>query len=452
MYNRIFSIINTKTSDPEILKCYDTNEAQDKYSAISQRKALLLMMHYLKYVIHSTKDSKFGMLTYDEDVRWYMQRDVALTREVADITAKASRYQMHIVAKNFICSETKAFPDPVPESPLQANLRNCLADLKREIGWRVPKRDTLVLQPAKDVFLGGFYASFAVSSTEEYFVDNLVNTDWQKAKHVLARNELCFKTTTGAAYLRPLWTGDLDLQSCPFGESCGCETSRDGSVSFFDISCDKSSSMESCKAEFPTFYTTVTTTMYEDCHTKQNKPVSITQYEQMKTGNLCLQRPKEAPDCPRDFGAQGRMRGTAIRDLHVQETVQQVQSGLFDGESTIFQGLASGTQNLTATRILGTDIGGNSIGFSVYTLGRRDSSTQQIVLDITCVSAGQTCRDPQIRRWLAQAPQAWRTQHLRFLARSIPAAQEATSWTCPLQWLSMYGDNRTLYAARTPNA
>ncbi len=52
----------------------------------------------------------------------------------------------------------------------------------------------------------------------------------------------------------------------------------------------------------------------------------------------------------------------------------------------------------------------------------------------------------------SQARDAWRTQHLRFLARSIPATQESTRWTCPLQWLSMYADNRTLYAARTPNA
>jgi len=269
MYNRIRSIIHT-TSDPEVVTCYDTDEPLDRYSAISQKQALLLVLHYLKYVIHSTKDSKFGMLTYDAEVRSYMQRDVALTREVADITAKASRYQMHIVAKNFICSETETFPDPVPESPLQTNLRNCLADLKRDIGWRVPKRESLVLQPRRDVFLGAFYASFAVSSSNDRFVDRLVKTDWQKAKHVIGRNELCFKTISGAAYLRPLWTGDLDLQSCPFGESCGCETSSDGPVSFFDISCDRSSSMQSCEAEFPTFYSAVTTRMYEECHTKQN--------------------------------------------------------------------------------------------------------------------------------------------------------------------------------------
>jgi hypothetical protein len=66
MYNRIHSIISTRTSDPEIIECYNTNDPQDKYSAISQKQALLLMLHYLKYVIHSTKDSKFGMLTYDE--------------------------------------------------------------------------------------------------------------------------------------------------------------------------------------------------------------------------------------------------------------------------------------------------------------------------------------------------------------------------------------------------
>ena len=450
MYRRIFSII--RTSDPEILDCYNTNDPQDKYAAISQKKALLLMLHYLKYVIHSTKDSKFGMLTYDEEVRLYMQRDAALTREVADIAAKASRYQMHIVAKNFICSETETFPDPVPESPLQMNLRNCLADLKREIGWRVSKRDSLVLQPGRDVFLGAFYASFAVSSSESRFVDTLVQTDWHKPRYVIGRNEMCFKTSTGAAYLRPLFTGNLDLQSCPFGESCGCETSRDGPMSFFDITCDRSSSMESCEAEFPTYYTAVMARMYEDCHTKQNKPVSITQYEQMKTGNLCQQIPKEESDCPRDFGAQGRMRGRATDDLHVQEDVQQVQTGLFDEGSTIFQGMPSASDNVTAIRILGTDIGGHSIGFSAYTLGRRNSGSQQIVLDVTCVSAGRSCRDPKMRKWLSQARDAWRTQHLRFLARSIPPVQESTRWSCPLQWLSMYGDNRTLYAARTPNA
>jgi hypothetical protein len=371
MYKRIRSIIHTRSADPEVDDCFDTDEPLDKYSAMSQKQALLLILHYLKYVIHSTKDSKFGMLTYDEEVRAYMQRDVALTREVADITAKASRYQMHIVAKNFICSETETFPDPVPESPLQINLRNCLADLKRDIGWRVPKRDELVLQPGRDVFLGAFYASFAVSSSERRFVDTLVETDWQKAKHVIGRNEMCFKTTTGAAYLRPLWTGNLDLQSCPFGESCGCETSRDGPLSFFDISCDRSASMQSCEAQFPTFYHAVTTTMYEECHTKQNKPVSITQYEQMKTGNLCLQTPTQTADCPRHFGAQGRMRGRAMRDLHVLETVQQVQSGLFDTDSSIFQGMPSASDNVTAVRLLGTDIGGHSIGFSAYTLEKK---------------------------------------------------------------------------------
>ena len=452
MYNRIHAIIHTKTYDPEVLDCFDTNEPDDKYSAISQKKALLLMMHYLKYVIHSTKSSKFGMLAYDEDMRLYMQRDVALVRGVPQIAAKASRYEMHIVSKNFICSETEMFPDPVPVSPLQASLRNCLADLKRDIGWKVPKRDVLVLQPASDVFLGGFYTSFAVSSTDPPFIDKLVDTDWQNHQYAYARNELCFKTPTGAAYLRPLWTGDLDVQSCPYGASCGCETSRNDALSFFDISCDGSSSMESCKKDFPTFYGTVTSSMYADCYEQQNKPVALSQYEQMIAGNLCQQAPGGAAECPREVGAHGRVRGRPAGDLHVREDVGQVQSGLFEAGSTIFQALPSAAENVTAVRLLGTDIGGHSVAFSVYTLGRKSAGPQQIVLDLTCISAGRSCRDPQMRRWLSQAPDAWRLQHLRFLARSVPRAQAATHWTCPLQWLSTYGDNRTLYAARTPNA
>ena len=449
MYKRVHSLVHVATQDPEMITCFDTNDKT--YKAISQKQALLLMLHYLKYVIHSTKDSKFGMLTYDEDVRLYMQRDAALTRAVADISAEASRYQMHIVAKNFICSETEHFQEP-DVTPLQSSLRNCLANLKRDIGWKVSKRGLLVLQPASDVFLGGFYASFAESATEAAFLDKLVYTDWHKPKHVFGRTELCFKTLTGAAYLRPLWTGDLDLQSCPFGASCGCETSRDGPLAFFDVSCDSSSSMESCKREFPTYYAAVTTSMYADCVAQQNKPVTLTQYEQMKTGNLCQQAPSAAGACARAFGAQGRVRGRATGDLHLRHDLQQVQLGLFDAASTLLQGVASTDENVTAIRLLGTDIGGHSIGFSVYTLGRRNSASQQFVLDVTCASAGRTCRDPQVRRWLAQAPEAWRTQHLRFLARSIAPAHESTDWSCPLQWLSMYGDNRTVYAARTPDA
>jgi hypothetical protein len=88
MYRRVHSIMGTKTSDPEVITCFDTNEK--RYSAISQKQALLLMLHYLKYVIHSTRDSKFGMLTYEQDVRVFMQRDVPLARGVAQVAAKAS--------------------------------------------------------------------------------------------------------------------------------------------------------------------------------------------------------------------------------------------------------------------------------------------------------------------------------------------------------------------------
>ncbi len=309
-----------------------------------------------------------------------------------------------------------------------------------------------MLQPACDVFLGDFYTSFAVSATEDAFVDRLVNTDWQNPEHVFGRNELCFKTTSGASYLRPLWTGNLDLQSCPFVATCGCETSRDGPVSFLDVSYDSSSSMKSCKDDFPAFYRTVTTTMYDDCHTQQNQPVTLSQYEHMIAGNLCLLAPSDGTVCSRPFGAHGRVRGRATGDLHGRENVQDVHAGLFDAGSSIFQGLASAAENVTALRLLGTDIGGHSIAFSVYNLGRRDTGTEQVVLDLTCVSAGRSCTDVQMRRWLLQARETWRLQHLRFLARSIPRAQTATHWSCPLQWLSMYGDNRMLYAVRSPNA
>jgi hypothetical protein len=248
------------------------------------------------------------------------------------------------------------------------------------------------------VFLGGFYASFAVSASEDAFVDRLVQTDWQNPEHSYGRNELCFKTTAGASYLRLLWTGDLDLQSCPFDVACGCETTRDDPFTFFDVSCDSSRSMESCRETFPAFYSTVTARMYDDCHTQQNQPVALSQYEQMVAGNLCQLAPDDGATCSRAFGAHDRVRGRVTGDLYVRETVQEVQTGLFDTGSSIFQGLASANENVTALRLIGTDIGGHSIAFSVHTLGHRNSLTEQVVLDLTYVSAGRSCTHTQMSR------------------------------------------------------
>jgi hypothetical protein len=83
------------------------------------------------------------------------------------------------------------------------------------------------------------------------------------------RREMCFKSASGATRLAPIWSGQLDVQSCPFGKSCGCETTTSSAQSYMDITCDGSDSMLSCATDFPAFYAEVHSKMYEDCAAKQ---------------------------------------------------------------------------------------------------------------------------------------------------------------------------------------
>jgi hypothetical protein len=76
--------------------------------------------------------------------------------------------------------------------------------------------------------------SFVVAGAQVPFLDELINTDWHKLENSHANRQLCFNTPEGAAHLFPLWSGGLDLQSCPYGESCGCQISTGEFDSFVE--------------------------------------------------------------------------------------------------------------------------------------------------------------------------------------------------------------------------
>ena len=436
----------------ENYECYPTDN--DMYDTVSQKTALLLLTYYLREILYSSTKTKLGRLDADQKVRNLMRADAELTRNMPKKLNEAREYDLNMRTRQFLCDEDKRISD-YQRSGLQDKMSACYANLKEPTGWQVPSRrnavNSVTLQPRRDVFVGGFFLSFSTRESDLTFLDELANTEWHTADNMYGSRQMCFKSTGGATRLAPLWSGDLDVQSCPFGPSCGCETTTSGAQSYMDITCDGSDSLLSCASDFPAFYAEVSSKMYEDCAAKQAQSVPLADYEQMQNGNLCARRPRDAATCSTKFGAVGGVVGNPAQDLHVTSPVLYFQAGLFNKDSTLLAGLvATDTENVTSIRMKDTDIGGHSVAATVVDLG--GASLRNVVMVVTCVSAGSNCRGKYSSRWLRQAESLWKWQHVQHKARSVRTAALNVRWSCPLQWLSAYGDNRTSYAARTPTA
>ncbi len=77
--------------------------------------------------------------------------------------------------QNFKCPEDKQISDG-DVSDLQKQLRACVRDLKDDVGLSVCVGKKLVTHTNTDVFLQGFYVSFATHQGAA-FLDELVNKD-----------------------------------------------------------------------------------------------------------------------------------------------------------------------------------------------------------------------------------------------------------------------------------
>lgn len=458
MYQKIMTFreltISRKNFLYEDFQCYGTGN--DLYASVSQKAAFILTVCYFREILHASAKSKLGRLDADQDIRNFMWADVELSRNhvLHNYLSEAREYDVVMRARRFLCDKNKDY-SKYQESSMQLKLKACTKSLKISTGWQIPsKGNSISLQPKSDFFMGGFFLTFSspfsASGVQTPFIEELVDTPWHEPGHMYAQRQMCFKSTLGATRLSPLWSGNLDVQSCPFTESCGCETVLgDDSLQYMDITCDDSDSMLSCERDFPLFYSLVQSKIYPTCAANQHRVVPLAMYEQMKEGNLCARRPRDTSTCSTHFGAVGGVVGGPVGDLHREIPVRHFQIGLFSNQSKLLQGfLATDSENVHSIRMKDTDIGGNSVGFTVHRLG----IDGKLVMEVTCVSVGLNCRSKVTRRWLEQSENLWQWQHTQHVAHSVSPASRTVRWSCPLQWISAYGDNRTAYVARSPSA
>jgi hypothetical protein len=432
---------------------YIAGEDGNNHVAISQKQMLLLALYRVREIMYLGVAARFGTMRYLPEIRSLMQRDRTMSRDLSVRLGRTRLYDNIVKLQDFKCPEGKTISD-ASTSDLQLQLVECLKHLKVDIGWRVSKDKTVVTRADRDMLVNAFYVSFSTQPGTT-FLDKLINTDWH-TQHVAQTASLCFSTPAGAAPLLPLWTGMLDLQSCPHGKSCGCQLSASEQSTFVDLTCDKSAEIDSCARDFPVFYENARRAMYDKCWHMQGDFMGVAQYEQMKDGGLCSMKPVHTQRCDLEFGAHGRVKGSVASDLHGRTTVRRRQAGLFAATSTLFR--RNGNVDLsevTALQLLDTDIGGHSMRFAARYVGSR--SSRSAVLDLTCVSAGKSCSQTEFSNWLSTIESSWAAQHNAHTVRqhlennTVPASGRV-HWHCPLQWLSAYSDRTVPYAARSPSA
>ena len=458
LYRQILAFDEMSTAqaanNEEVYQNYNVGGAMGATQVgISQKQMLLLVLYHMREIMYLGAAQRFGTMRYLVDVRRLMQRDRTMARDLSVRLARTRLYDHIAKLQNFQCPEDKIIANAA-QSELQRQLVRCLRDLKHDVGWQVFPGEVLVVRSDRDILLNAFYTSFA-THTSDAFLDTLINTEWH-TQHVKQTASLCFATPNGAAPLLPLWTGLLDLQSCPYGKSCGCQLSASEQGTFIDLTCDKSIDIDSCAREFPAFSDNAKRAMYDKCWHMQGDTVSVAQYEQMKSGSLCNMRPEDSQKCNLEFGAHGRVRGNVAGDLHGHIAVRRVQTGLFAASSILFRRTGNVEHSeVTALQLLQTDIGGHSIRFAVRYIGSR--SLRSAVLDMTCVSAGKSCTESLYSNWLSTIDTTWAVQHNAHKIRhhlenyTLPLSTRV-HWHCPLQWLNAYGDKTVAYAARSPSA
>jgi hypothetical protein len=435
----------------EVYQSYDiAQQGRTRHVAVSQKHMLLIALYFLRETMYLGTSKTFGTMRYIPDIRDIMQEERVMARDLSQRLVRARFYDSVVKLQNFQCPEDKQISN-ADVSDLQRQLQACVRELKDDVGWSIPVGKKLVTRANADVFLEGFYVTFAAQQGTT-FLDELVNTDWH-LHEAPKSGSLCFATPGGASPLVALWAGTLDLFSCPHGKSCGCQLASLEQNTYVDLTCDKSSEIESCKRDFPVFFENVKRAMYDKCWQTQGEFAPGVQ----NSAGLCNRVPTVPDKCRLEFGAQGGVSGSAMPDLHRRTLVERVQQGLFAQNSSLLRGKRVVDERLvTALQMLATDIGGHSIGLLARPVG--SAASRSVVLDVACVSAGRSCAEVSFSTWLSTVASSWAVQHNAHNLRhnlgryALPTSASLVHWRCPLQWLSAYSDDSVRFAARSPSA
>lgn len=374
-----------------------------------------------------------------------------------DVLETNGGWNVWMAEKDFTCSDGDEM-ETSETNQAHKRLRDCVQDLKEEIGWKVDRR--VKLEVKKSLLTGSFYPSFS-EPVSDTFLDEL--TSKSVSENAPAQYRMCYRDmrTGGYNLLNPLWSGNYDISSCPDGLSCGCDTRLEkdwsgGNTRVVDTRCGTPA--EQCREQFPRFYQMLYEQTPEHCIDLGR---SVTAVGMRREGSLpdnetpLCRKTRGDTECTGRFGSLHGHQGEPVVDVHARpSTVPVLQRGLFSTSNSIFrrQHTDRFTPNVVAMGVLNSDIGGHGLEFGV-------DSDGSMHLDCIHLGTGHTeCGDsnnqflPGAHNWLTGIENSWSWQHSSYENDWDPDMERSlsVSWKCPLQWWSAYSNASKSYSVRTP--
>tara|TARA_B100001540_G_scaffold284144_1_gene276205 strand:- start:10377 stop:28151 length:17775 start_codon:yes stop_codon:yes gene_type:complete len=415
---------------------------------ITQEEALWLVQRMLRTEVYNSAAMKSLNLQQANELTAQMMK----LNPVNPSSMEQRVYNAYLADITFACGNTAGL-DTDHQNDAHLRMRQCVSDLKVDIGWQMQSNDRLRLRVKPDVLMHGFFPSFS-TTTSSKFLDDLTSDTITDDP----RERICFTDLrTGNVHtLSPLWSGDYGVTACgaegPASSvphpACGCNTrinEANPPQRVVDMRCVNP---QQC---------TPGSGYYEWIHNKLpihcqelGEDIPVT----MRRGTLpssqiplCDRQITVDSECTGAFGTLHGHRGTTVTDLYFNLTTPSFQAGLFERSNSVFRRRHTDrfVPNLvpTALRILGSDIAGHGLEFGIGVDGN---------MHLDCVHLGNDNTCSEEHSWLANVEDTWKWRHRRQEKMWDPDSTvgASVSWKCPLMWWSAYSNHSKTFAARTP--
>lgn len=385
------------------------------------------------------------------------------TTNLAEFNQKISQnidWNVWMSEKNFACQDGGDL-SLGETNQLHQKLRECVEDLSIDIGWEVDHR--LRLNVSSTVLLNDFYPSFSEPITET-FLEAL--TSKSISENADMRYRMCYKDQRNNGYtvMNPLWTGDYDVTSCPFGLACGCDTRLEhnwegDNTRVVDTRCGNTLN---CESHFPRFYKMLYEDTPEHCQTlgQTLQAVGMRREGSLRDSEtpLCRKTISFSADdeCNGRFGSLHGHQGATVRDLYLANAFDgNRQIGLFDISNSIFRRRNTDrfTLSLNAMRVKASDIGGHGLEFGIGSDGNLHLDCVHLREDhAACAKDSSNEFLPGTHDWLSRIEDSWGWRQRAYETAWSPdvTAGASVSWKCPLKWWTAFSSSEKPFSVRTP--
>ena len=337
-------------------------------------------------------------------------------------------------------------------------LQQCVASLREEIGWRLPRGTQLDLQPPREVLHAGFFLAYT-ERVPKTFLDFLFNTTWTSSEHTSPENAICSASAERSEVMAPFWAEFFDVGSDDSADepslACDFEPSGPGSMLMvYDTLCSSSANSltgRTC-SQHPDYQHQLQNTLPPACARQDGKVVVRRRIGGLKTKRLCELKPGDEDGgslrqtCSLKHGAlHGHVGNQASKLDDVRPLAEdRTQRGFWARSNKAFRSLETNFNELTALAINEDDIAGHCLTFQLSAEG---------VLALRSAGLRRDCSDTAlVSGWLAQVEQDWAWDHAHAAALHAQESQERVPWTCPLHWLQQYHDDGGRHQARSPSS